>query len=128
MMRPRNLTPHATTGIGSYTDRQVFNALRYGLRPSTTPDMVITSSVPGQGNHPANPDYLGIAMPWPSWRFMSDDDLWALIAYVRHGLKPVENAVADSEAPPDKWAGVYTVQNIGPYPAPPFPTANETGG
>lgn len=127
MMRPRNLTPHAT-GIGGYTDRQVFNALRYGLRPSTTPDVVITSSVPGRGNFPAQPDYLGIGMPWPSWRFMSDDDLWALIAYLRHGLNPVDNTVPDSEAPPDKWASVYTVENIGPHPAPPFPTANEVGG
>jgi mono/diheme cytochrome c family protein len=125
MMRPRNLTPHATTGIGQYTDRQLFNALRYGLRPSTSPDVEITSSVPGQGNFPANPDYLGLGMPWPAWRFMSDEDLWALIAYLKHGLKPVDNKVADSEAPPDKWAGVYTIESIGPYPAPSFPTANE---
>jgi hypothetical protein len=85
-------------------------------------------SPPGQGNFPAEPDYLGIGMPWPSWRYMSDDDLWALIAYLRHGLKPVDNEVDASEAPADKWASVYTVQNIGPYPAPAFPTANEAGG
>ena len=127
MMRPRNLTPHAT-GIGGYTDRQLFNALRYGLRPSTTPDIEIKSTGPGQGNFPAEPDHLGIGMPWPAWRYMSDDDLWALIAYLRHGLKPVDNEVAASEAPPDLWAGVYTVENIGPYPAPAFPTANEVGG
>jgi mono/diheme cytochrome c family protein len=127
MMRPRNLTPHET-GIGGYTDRQLFNALRYGLRPSTTPDVEITSSVPGQGNFPSQPDYLGIGMPWPSWRYMSDNDLWALIAYLRHGLKPVDNEVAASEAPPDLWARVYTVENIGPYPAPAFPTSNEAGG
>jgi thiamine pyrophosphate-dependent acetolactate synthase large subunit-like protein len=24
---------------------------------------------------------------------MSDDDIWALIAYLRHGLRPVENKV-----------------------------------
>jgi mono/diheme cytochrome c family protein len=125
MMRPRNLTPHATTGTGRYTDRQLFNALRYGLRPSTSPDVVITSSVPGRGNFPANPDYLGIAMPWPALRYMSDDDLWAVIAYLKHGLRPVENKVADSDAPTDKWASMYTVQKIGPYPAPAFPTANE---
>jgi mono/diheme cytochrome c family protein len=127
MMRPRNLTPHATNGIGGYTDRQLFNALRYGLRPSTTPDVTITSTVPGQGNFPAKPDYLGIGMPWPAWRFMSDDDIWAVIAYLKHGLKPVDNKVADSEAPPDKWASVFTADQIGPYPAPPFPTANERG-
>jgi len=127
MMRPRNLTPHET-GIGGYTDRQLFNAMRYGLRPSTTPDVVITSSVPGQGNFPSQPDYLGIGMPWPAWRYMSDDDLWALIAYLRHGLKPVDNQVDASEAPPDKWASTYTVENIGPYPAPAFPTVHEVAG
>jgi len=126
MMRPRNLTPHET-GTGRYSDRQLFNALRYGLRPSTSPDVEITSTVPGQGNFPAQPDYLGIGMPWISWRYMSDDDLWAVIAYLKHGLKPVANEVTASEAPPDKWAGVYTVENIGPYPAPPFPTAREVG-
>lgn len=126
MQRPRNLTPHET-GTGGYTDRQLFNALRYGLRPSTMPDVEITSGVPGQGHFPAEPDYLGIGMPWPSWRYMSDEDLWSLIAYLKHGLKPVDNEVPESEAPPDKWASVYTVENLGPYPAPPFPTENEVG-
>jgi mono/diheme cytochrome c family protein len=123
--RPRNLTPHQTTGIGRYSDRQIFNALRYGLRPGSTPDVEITSGTPGEGNFPANPDYLGLGMPWPSWRYISDEDLWALIAYLRHGLKPVENDVPDSEGPPDNWASEYTLEKIGPYPAPPFPAANE---
>jgi hypothetical protein len=35
--------------------------------------------------------------------------------------------LAGSEAPPDKWASVYTIETIGQYPAPPFPTANESG-
>src|SRR5690242_5891566 len=30
--RPRNLTPD-DTGMGKFTERQLFNALRYGLRP-----------------------------------------------------------------------------------------------
>lgn len=126
MMRPRNLTPHAT-GIGGYTDRQLFNAIRYGLRPSTTPDVEITSTDPGHGNFPENPDYLGLGMPWPAWRHMADEDIRAVIAYLRHGVKPVENEVAASDAPADLWASTFTVENIGPYPAPPFPTANEVG-
>ena len=28
---PRNLTPDNTTGIGRFTERQLFNALRYGM-------------------------------------------------------------------------------------------------
>ena len=31
--RPKNITPDVATGIGSFTERQLFNALRYGLRP-----------------------------------------------------------------------------------------------
>ncbi|MEO5579735.1 MAG: cytochrome c [Gemmatimonadaceae bacterium] len=123
--RPRNLTPDNTTGMGRFTERQVFNALRYGLRPGETPDVAISSTTPGQGNFPALPKYLAVPMPWPTWRHMSDDDLWAIAAYLKHGVKPVSNRVADSEGPPDFWAGEYTVAKIGTYPAAPFPTANE---
>lgn len=123
--RPRNLTPDNTTGMGRFTERQIFNSLRYGLRPGETPDVEITSAVPGQGNHPANPKYLAPPMPWPAWRHMPDADLWAIAAYLKNGLKPVRNLVPDSEGPPDFWASFYTVEHIGPYPAPPFPTRHE---
>jgi len=123
--RPRNLTPDNSTGLGRFSERQIFNALRFGLRPGETPDVEITSHVPGQGNFPANPKYLAPPMPWPAWRHMADADLWAIAAYLKHGLKPVSNRVADSEGPPDFWASTYTPENWGPYPAPAFPTANE---
>ncbi|HEX6251194.1 MAG TPA: hypothetical protein VFZ56_07165 [Gemmatimonadaceae bacterium] len=123
--RPRNLTPDNTTGMGRFSERQVFNALRFGLRPGETPDVEITSQIPGQGNHPANPKYLAPPMPWPAWRNMPDADLWAIATYLKHGLKPVVNRVEDSEGPPDFWASTYTAENFGPYPPPPFPTANE---
>ena len=123
--RPKNLTPDVATGIGSFTERQIFNSLRYGLRPEETPDVDITSTVPGQGNFPLHPHYLAPPMPWPAWRYMSDEELLAMAAYLKNGLKPVRNKVADSEGPPDFWASEYTVAKIGPYPAPPFPTVNE---
>jgi mono/diheme cytochrome c family protein len=123
--RPRNLTPDNTTGIGRFSERQIFNAMRFGLRPGETPDVEITSTTPGQGNFPANPKYLAPPMPWPEWRHMSDAELWAIAAYLKHGLKPVNNRVEDSEGPPDFWASTYTPENWGPYPAPPFPTVNE---
>jgi mono/diheme cytochrome c family protein len=123
--RPRNITPDNTTGIGRFTERQIFNALRYGLRPGETPDVTITSTTPGKGNFPENPRYLAPPMPWPGWRHMADADLWAIAAYLKHGVKPVVNRVPDSEGPPDFWASGYTVEKIGPYPATPFPTANE---
>ena len=123
--RPRNITPDNATGIGRFTDRQIFNALRYGLRPGETPDVTITSTVPGRGNFPANPRYLAPPMPWPGWRHMTDQELWDIAAYVKHGVRPVKNRVADSDGPPDFWASEYTVAKIGPYPASVFPTANE---
>lgn len=123
--RPRNLTPDDDTGMGRFTERQLFNALRYGLRPENTPDVTITSTVPGRGNFPARPHYLAPPMPWPGFRHMPDADLWAIAAYLKRSLHPVVNRVADSEGPPDFWAGGMTPENIGVYPAPAFPTANE---
>ena len=123
--RARNLTPDNTTGLGRFSERQIFNALRYGLRPGETPDAEITSTTPGQGNFPAVPKYLAPPMPWPAWRHMSDQQLWDIAAYLKRGLKPVTNKVPDSEGPPDFWASSYTVEKIGSYPAVAFPTANE---
>ena len=123
--RPRNLTPDNATGIGRFSERQIFNALRYGLRPGETPDLEITGTTPGQGNFPQNPKYLAPPMPWPSWRHMTDQDLWDISAYLKRALKPVSNRVQDSEGPPDFWASAYTLEKIGPNPAVAFPTANE---
>ena len=126
--RPRNLTPDSATGVGGYSERQIFNAIRYGLSPRATPDVAITSNTPGQGNFPEHPTYLSVAMPWTYWRHMSDADLWAVAAYLKHGLKPVRNHVEDSDAPSDHWASEYTVEKVGSYPAPKFPTVHEVGG
>jgi mono/diheme cytochrome c family protein len=123
--RPRNLTPDNETGLGRFTERQIFNSLRYGLRPGETPDVTITSTTPGAGNFPANPRYLAPPMPWNAWRHMSDAELWAIAAYLKHGLKPVHNKVEDSEGPPDFWASAYAPGKIGKNPSAPFPTANE---
>lgn len=122
---PRNLTPDNLTGLGRISARQIFNALRYGLKPGDTPEVVITSNTPGQGNFPATPKYLAPPMPWPAWRHYRDDELWAIVAYLKHGIKPVDNKVSDSEGPPDFWASAYTPALIGPYPLPPYPAANE---
>lgn len=123
---PRNVTPDNATGIGRFSERQLFNAFRFGLRPGDTPDVEITSTTPGQGNHPMHPKYLAPPMVWPSMRHLPDEDLWAIAAYLKHGVKPVRNRVQDSEGPPDFWAGTYTTETFGALPADPFPTANET--
>ena len=56
---------------------------------------------------------------------MSDTELRAIAAYLKHGLAPVVNKVPESEGPPDFWASAYVDSLIGTYPAPAFPTANE---
>ncbi|HXT70995.1 MAG TPA: cytochrome c [Vicinamibacterales bacterium] len=123
--RPRNLTPDEATGMGRFTERQLFNALRFGLRPEDTPDVVITGTTPGKGNFPMRPHYVAPPMPWTAWRHMPDADLRAIAAYLKRGLKPVVNKVADSEGPPDFWASAMVPENIGVYPAKPFPQASE---
>ncbi len=123
--RPRNLTPDNLTGTGRFTERQIFNALRFGLRPGETPDADITSRTPGEGNFPANPKYLAVPMPWVAFRYMSDQELQDIAAYIKRALKPVVNKVPDSEGPPDFWASEYTPEKIGTYPLAAFPTANE---
>jgi hypothetical protein len=125
--RPRNLTPDNATGIGRFSERQIFNAIRYGLRPGETPDVEITSSVPGQGNFPLHPKYLAPPMPWIAFRHMTDQDLYAISAYLKRAVKPVNHRVQDSDGPPDFWASTYTVAKVGPYPAPAFPAPTERG-
>lgn len=53
--RPRNLTPDNTTGMGRFSERQIFNALRYGLRPGETPDVEITAATPGRATFRRTP-------------------------------------------------------------------------
>lgn len=120
-----NLTPDMTNGIGMHSARQIFNALRYGLDPMDTPDVVITSTTPGTGNFPATPHYLAPPMPWPAIRHNSDAALWQIAAYLLHGVKADSNVVPDSAGPPDFWASSATPAAAGAYPALAFPAASE---
>jgi mono/diheme cytochrome c family protein len=70
-----NLTPDTKTGIGRYTDEQIFRMMRHGIRPSGLASMPVLM---------------------PFWK-MADDDLVAIVSYLR-SLPPVER-----EAPPAKW-------------------------
>jgi hypothetical protein len=56
---------------------------------------------------------------------MPDQELWDIAAYLKRGLRPVENRVADSEGPADFWAALYNGPFLGSYPLPPFPAAQE---
>ena len=119
-----NLTPSAT-GIGPLTDKQIYNALKHGLDPATAPDAVITGDTPGQGGFPAAPHYLAPPMPWTSTRHLADSDIWSIVAYLKHGVKPVANTVPNSQGPPDFWASSYTPDKVGPVDLSPYPAVGE---
>jgi mono/diheme cytochrome c family protein len=58
-----NITPDPQTGIGRWTDAQLALAIREGVRPDKT--------------------VIGPPMPIAFYRYLSDDDLAAIIAYLR---------------------------------------------
>jgi mono/diheme cytochrome c family protein len=67
-----NITPDPRTGIGNWTDDQIDLAIREGRRPDGR--------------------LLGPAMPSRSYRSLADDDVKAIVAYLR-SVPPVENPV-----------------------------------
>lgn len=71
-----NITPDRETGIGKWTDAQLAKAIREGIRPDKT--------------------VIGPPMPMELYRGLSDEDLAALIAYIR-AQPPVKHAVPKSE-------------------------------
>ena len=103
---PANLTPDEDTGIGSWTPRQIFNALRQG--------------VDNEGHVLCPP------MPWPYYRNMSARDTWAIVAYLK-SLTPVSNQVPENMAP-DGTRPDCSALYQGLQPLPPYPGKNETGG
>jgi alcohol dehydrogenase (quinone), cytochrome c subunit len=67
-----NITPDASTGIGSYTVEEFDRTLREGVKK--------------------NGDTLYPAMPYPSYSRLSDADVHALYAYFMHGVSPVQQS------------------------------------
>jgi mono/diheme cytochrome c family protein len=71
-----NLTPDRETGIGGWTDAQIASAIREGKRPDGS--------------------IIGPPMPVGLYRGLSDNDVAAIIAYLR-SVKAVKNKVPKSE-------------------------------
>lgn len=71
-----NITPDPETGIGKWTDVQLARAIREGIRPDGT--------------------VIGPPMPMAFYRDLADDDLAAIVAYLR-AQPPVKNVVPKSE-------------------------------
>lgn len=81
---PRNLTPDVETGLGRWSEQDIVNALRTGMRPDGS--------------------VLQPPMPWPMYASMTDDDAFAVAAYLK-SLKPVVHRVPDKVAPGVEFAG-----------------------
>ncbi|MCO6449240.1 MAG: hypothetical protein J5I90_00500 [Caldilineales bacterium] len=78
-----NITSDPATGIGGWTDEEITNAIRFGMRPGGSHDAQVT-------------DGEQLAFIMPKFAAMSDEDVINLVAYLRT-LEPVENDVPDRE-------------------------------
>lgn len=81
----RNLTPDKETGIGDRTDDQLKRVLRAGVFHD------------GRA-------FSSRAMPWPDTANWSDEDIHAVITYLRH-INPVRHAIPDPAPAPEFPAG-----------------------
>lgn len=83
---PPNITPDDDTGIGTWTDLQIANAIRAGI-----------------GRHAGR----RIAwMPWQGYARISDDDVDAIVSYLR-SIKAVRHKVPDAVEPGDRATHPY---------------------
>lgn len=91
-----NITPDRDTGIGRWTDAQIALAIREGRRPDGT--------------------LIGLLMPIGLYRGIADDDLSAMVAYLR-SVPPVKSVAPKSRyiMPPPAWSPpVSTVAAVPP--------------
>ena len=75
---PANLTPDPKTGLGHWTDAQIAAAIRRG------------DSAAGRGHL--------IVMSWPLYQHLSDEDVAAIVAYLR-SIPAIEHAVPNRVEP-----------------------------
>ena len=93
---PSNITPEDETGIGKWTDTQIANAIRAGT-----------------GRHGSR---RLATMPWRGYAKISDDDVTAIVSYLR-SIEPVRHRVPDEVEPGRRashafvYFGVYRSKN-----------------
>jgi mono/diheme cytochrome c family protein len=68
---PSNLTPDMETGLGAWTEEQLVTAFRTGTRPDGSPVLP--------------------PMPWPSFSQLTDQEAYAIAAYLK-SIPPVKHA------------------------------------
>jgi mono/diheme cytochrome c family protein len=69
----KNLTPDPSTGIGRYSDGQLFRMMRHAVKPDGTAS-------------------IGLLMPF--WD-MADEDLIAVVSYLR-SMEPIQNTIPEN--------------------------------
>lgn len=69
---PPNITPDSETGIGDWSDLEIANSIRAGI-----------------GRHVGR---RSTTMPWPGYAKMTDDDVDAIVSYLR-SIKPIRHSV-----------------------------------
>lgn len=83
---PPNLTPDAETGLGNWSLEEIVAAVRTGVRPDGR--------------------ILVPVMPYPHYGRLTDEDAFALAAYLK-SLKPVSNAVPPITGASEKPVAPY---------------------
>jgi len=96
-----NLTPDAETGLGTWTEDQIVTAMRTGVRPDGR--------------------VLAPIMPWPGLAALTDEDAYAMAAYLK-SLAPIANQVppitAATEPAPGYYMTVVVPEGMAPPPPP----------
>lgn len=100
-----NLTSDKETGLGAWTDGEIARAIREGV---------------GRDGHALFPE-----MPYPHYKVMSDEDVLAIIAFLRR-LPPVKNAVARTSI--DFPVSIFIKKAPKPLAGPVAPPAPEDRG
>jgi len=83
---PSNLTPDPDTGLGRWSEAEIVRALRQGVRPD------------GRALVPV--------MPWPSYAQLTDEDAFAIAAYLK-SLPAVRHAVPANVPPGGRSPAPY---------------------
>jgi mono/diheme cytochrome c family protein len=98
----RNITPDRETGIGAWTDDEIARAIREGVRRD------------GSALFPI--------MPYPVYAGMDDEDVKAIVVYLR-SIPPVRNVVAKRQLPGPLEYIVNTIPKPIPAPQPSHPSS-----
>ena len=99
-----NITPDRETGLGNWTDGEKIRAIREGI---------------SKDSHALHP-----TMPYPSYYYMSDVDVQALVAYL-NVLPAIRNPLPRTELPPDVVKEIRGKPRPVREPVPPANPANQ---